>query len=121
MIFSNANKELDPEKIKDNLFTSYECLYKYIYKIVSFEDCKYSFKQLFKIYIISKIINMINDKFLFLIITNIVIFYAPIEAKTDHFLFKARMAVLQTLEGIYGILSCFIPKYEEPIKDKNKF
>ena len=43
-------------------------------------------------------------------------FYAPIENYTDHFLFKAKMSVIQTIEGIIGIINCLIPKYEEPKK-----
>jgi hypothetical protein len=69
-------------------------------------------------YIIGKIINILNDKFLLLIVTNIIMLYAPIENYTDHFLFKAKMAVVQTIEGILGIVNCLIPKYEEPKKEK---
>lgn len=61
-----------------------------------------------------KVVNIINDKFMLLIIMNIVIFYAPIENITDHFLFKAKMAVKQTFEGIIGLVECLIPRYEEP-------
>ena len=81
------------------------------------EDLKYSFTEMFKLFIIGKVINIINDKFILFIITNVIIFYAPIEEKTDHFLFKAKMTVKQIIEGIIGILNCFIPKYEEPKKD----
>ena len=69
-------------------------------------------------YIIAKVINIINAKFILLIATNIIMFYSPIENYTDHFLFKAKMAVVQTIEGIIGIISCLIPKYEEPKKQK---
>ena len=64
-----------------------------------------------------KIINIFNDKFILLIIMNIIIFYSPIENKTDHFLFKGKMAVKQTIQGIIGLVECFIPRYEEPKKD----
>ena len=66
----------------------------------------------------AKIINILNEKFILLIITNIIMFYAPLENYSDHFLFKAKMAVIQTIEGIIGLISCLIPKYEEP-KIKN--
>ena len=60
-----------------------------------------------------KIINIINDKLLLLIIMNIIIFYSPIEKHlTDHFLFKGRMAFSQIVEGVLGLLECFIPRYE---------
>ena len=104
--------------IKEKLHDEYSCLDKYLYKVISLEDWEYSLKELFKMYIIGKIINIINEKFLLLIITNIVILYSPIENITDHFLFKAKMAVKQTIEGILGILSCLIPRYEEPKKEK---
>ncbi len=110
-------KNLKSDKIKENLYNGYISLDKYLQKIISLEDWKYSLKELIKMYIIGKIINIINEKFFLLIITNIVMFYAPIENMTDHFLFKAKMAVKQTIEGIFGILSCFIPRYEEPKKE----
>ena len=115
------NKELDTEKIKENLFKGHSSLCKYIKKVTSLEDYTFTLIEIIKIYLISKVINILNEKFILLIITNIVMFYAPIEDKTDHFLFKAKMAVKQTFEGILGLLSCLIPKYEEPQKEKNPF
>ena len=50
---------------------------------------------------------------------NVIIFYAPIENKSEHFLFKIKMAVKQTLEGTIGLVVAFIPKYEPP-KNKEK-
>jgi hypothetical protein len=47
-----------------------------------------------------------------------VILYAPIESKCEHFLFKGKMVVLQIKEGLIGILSCLIPKYEEEEEKK---
>ena len=35
---------------------------------------------------------------------NIIIFYAPIENKSEHFLFKIKMAIKQTFEGIIGLV-----------------
>ena len=63
-----------------------------------------------------KIINIINEKFLVLIIINIIIFYAPLDHYSSHFLFKAKLAVYQIIEGILGLLECLIPRYEEPKK-----
>ena len=113
-------KEVESEKIKESLFKGYAWFSKYFQKIVSFEDIKYSFTEMFKIYVIVKVINIINDKFILFITTNVVIFYSPIEDMTDHFLFKAKTAVEQTIEGIFGILSCFIPKYVEPKKENKE-
>ena len=110
------DKNIDIDKKKDILFKSYMKAMKYFQNIVSFDDYKYSFYELFKLYIISKIINIVNEKFLLLIILNIIMLYAPIESKCEHFLFKGKMAVKQVLEGSLGILNCFIPKYEEEKK-----
>lgn len=44
---------------------------------------------------------------------NIIIFYFPIESRTDHFLFKIYMAIKQTYEGIIGLIIEIIPKYEK--------
>ena len=111
------NNNIEIEKIKDSLFNGYMCISKYIHKVISFEDYYFSFMELLKIYIYSKIINIINEKFLLLIIINVVIFYSPIEDKCEHFLFKGKMAVKQFIIGSLGIISCFIPKYEEQQKE----
>ena len=86
--------------------------------MISLEDYTFTFAEILKLYLINKVINTINEKFLLLIITNIIMFYAPIENITDHFLFKAKMAVKQTFEGIFGLVTCLIPKYEEPKKEQ---
>ena len=54
---------------------------------------------------------------------NIIIFYFPIESRTDHFLFKIYMAIKQFYEGIIGLIIVIIPKYEKNkgnIKEKEK-
>ena len=79
--------------------------------------------QLFNIYSLVSIFNYVNDKLILLIIVNIIIFYFPIESRTDHFLFKIYMAIKQTYEGILGLIIVIIPKYEknkENIKEKEK-
>ena len=112
------NKNIDVDKKKDILFKGYMSTMKYFQNIVSFDDYKYSFYELFKLYIISKIINIVNEKFLLLIILNIIMLYAPIENKCEHFLFKGKMAIKQVLEGSLGLLNCFIPKYVEEKKEQ---
>ncbi len=91
-----------------------ECI---IHKIIDFEDYYYSIKKIFIFVIISKIINLFNEKFIFLIILNIIIFYGPLEKKYPYFLFKSRMYIQQIFQGIVGLIKCFIPKYEQ-IKKK---
>ena len=111
-------KELEAEKIKESLFKGYSFLSNYIQKIILIEDLKYSFKELFKIYVFGKIINIFNEKFVLLIITNIVMLYAPIEDCSEHFLFKVKMSIKQIIEGVICLINCFIPKYEEIQKEE---
>ena len=56
---------------------------------------------------------MFNEKFIFLIVINIIMFYGPLEKKYPYFLFRSRMYLQQIFEGIIGLFKCFIPKYEE--------
>ena len=107
------NEELNDKKIEENYFlpeNSDDC---FIYKIIEFDDYYYSLKKLFVVFIISKIINIFNEKFIFLIIINILMFYGPLEKKYPYFLFRSRMYLQQIFEGIIGLFKCFIPKYEE--------
>ena len=110
---------MNKDEIQEAIYKNYSCFSNYIQKIVSFDDYKFSLYELFKLYMSAKIINILNEKFILLIITNIIMFYAPLENYSDHFLFKAKMAVIQTIEGTIGLISCLIPKYEEP-KINNK-
>ena len=63
--------------------------------------------------------NIFNEKLILFIIINVIIFYSPIEDKSEHFLFKIKMMVKQTIEGIIGLIIVVIPKYEAP-KEKEK-
>ena len=49
---------------------------------------------------------------------NILVFYAPINNKFPNFVFNSIMYVKQTIEGIFGIVECFIPRYVDK-KEKN--
>ena len=107
------NEELNDKKIEENYFlpeNSDDC---FIYKIIEFDDYYYSLKNIFVIFIISKILNIFNEKFIFLIVLNIIMFYGPLEKKYPYFLFRSRMYLQQIFEGIIGLFKCFIPKYEE--------
>ena len=88
-------------------------------KIVSFEDPIFTIKVLIYIYLLMKLAGLLGDRFILLIALNIFIFYAPIEKKCPHFLFKSRMYVKQIIEGTIGIIECLIPRYEEE-KPKKK-
>ena len=88
-------------------------------KIVSFEDPIFTIKVLIYIYLLMKLAGLLGDRFILLIVLNIFIFYAPIEKKCPHFLFKSRMYVKQIIEGTVGIIECLIPRYEEGKPKKN--
>ena len=111
---SKEKKETNKENKKNSIYNSYLKLFNYVKKIILFEDYKYALKELLKIYFLMKIINIFNDKLLILTIINIIVFYSPIENKTDHFLFKGKMAVKQSFQGMIGLIECLIPRYEEP-------
>ena len=64
-------------------------------------------------YVVSKIINWFNEKFLVWIALNVLIFYGPIEKKYPYFLFKSRMFLEQIFQGVFGLIACLIHKYEE--------
>ena len=63
--------------------------------------------------------NILNEKLILFIVINLIIFYSPIENKSEHFLFKLKMAAKQTIEGIIGLIIAAIPKYQGP-KEKEK-
>ena len=88
-------------------------------KIISFEDPIFTIKSLFYIYLLMKLAGLLGDRFILLIVLNIFIFYAPIDKKFPHFLFKTRMYTKQIIEGTIGILECLIPRYEEGKPKKN--
>ena len=118
IFFRKENDDIEEDKIKDSLFKSYTFASNYFKKIISFEDSYYSLRTIFKLYSLVSFLNYINDKLILFIFMNIIIFYFPIENKTDHFIFKIYMAIKQTIEGIIGLLIIIIPKYEKP-KEEN--
>ena len=82
-------------------------------KIISFEDPTYTIKVLIYIYMIMKFTSFVGDRFIFLVILNIFVFYSPIDKKYPHFLFVSRMYTKQIIEGVFGIIECLIPRYQE--------
>jgi len=114
---------IEENKVKDSLFKSYTRISNYFKKIIDFNDAYFSLEQLFNIYSLVSILNYVNEKLILLIIMNIIIFYFPIESRTDHFLFKIYMAIKQTYEGIIGLVIVIIPKFEknkENVKENEK-
>jgi len=88
-----------------------------INKIITFDDYYYSLKNIFIFLILSKIINLFNEKIIVLIALNIIIFYGPLDKKYPYFLFKSVMYILQIFDGIFGLIKCLIPSYEEEKKE----
>lgn len=62
----------------------------------------------------------LNFQFILLILTDLVIFYSPLEEKYPNFLFTLRMAIKQVIEGILGIALCLIPRYENKGEKEEK-
>ena len=62
---------------------------------------------------------LVGDRFILLVTLNVFIFYAPINKKCPHFIFKTRMSIKQIIEGTVGILECLIPRYKEEKPKKN--
>ena len=90
----------------------------FVAKTINCKNIVYSFKILFFCFVLMKLFNIINEKFIIWLLMNICVFYAPIEKKCPYFFAKSRIYVRQVLEGIIGVLSCLIPKYEEEEKKK---
>lgn len=89
-------------------------------KIISCEDKFYTICVLIEVYLLMKITSFLNDKFIILLIFNIIILYAPLEKNFPHFLFHCRMTFKQIIEGVIGAFECLIPKYEENNEKEKK-
>ena len=89
-------------------------------KTISCEDKFYTIRVLIEVYLLMKITSFLNDKFIILLMFNIVILYAPLEKNFPHFLFKCRMTFRQIIDGAIGVCECLIPKYEENNQKEKK-
>ena len=87
-----------------------------INEIITFDDYYFSIKNIFIFFIVSKIINLFNEKLIYWIVLNVIIFYGPCEKKCPYFLFRSIMYVLQIFDGAFGLIKCIIPAYEEEKK-----
>ena len=85
----------------------------FITKTVNCKNIVYTFKILLFCFVLMKLFNVMNEKIICWLFMNICIFYSPIDKKCPYFLFKSRIFIRQCLEAILGVISCFIPKYEE--------
>ena len=90
----------------------------FIKKTISLEDKLYTFRVLIEFYLLMKITSFLTDKCILFFILNIILFYAPLEKNFPHFVFKSKMTVTQIIEGVIVLITCLIPRYEEPKKEK---
>ena len=88
-------------------------------KIISLEDPSSTIRTFIYIYLLLLLSRLLGDKFILLLILNILIFYTPINNKFPNFIFLSIMSIKQTIEGVFGILESFIPRYIDK-KELNK-
>ena len=87
-------------------------------KIIRLEDPSSTIRSFIYTYLCLLLSILLGDKFIIFFILNIFVFYAPINDKFPNFIFNSIMYVKQTIEGIFGIVECFIPRYVDK-KEKN--
>ena len=87
-------------------------------KIIRLEDPSSTIRSFIYTYLCLLLSKLLGDKFIIFFILNIFVFYAPINDKFPNFIFNSIMYVKQTIEGIFGIVECFIPRYDDK-KEKN--
>ena len=80
-------------------------------KIIRLEDPSSTIRSFIYTYLCLLLSILLGDKFIIFFILNIFVFYAPINDKFPNFIFNSIMYVKQTIEGIFGIVECFIPRY----------
>lgn len=98
----------------------FEGVSKVIEEITSLQDPFKTIRFTLSIYFLLKFLSLLPMWFLYWIIMNISILYAPINKICPNFLFNGFIAVKQVLEGIFGIIECFIPRYVEEAKKEKK-
>ena len=87
-------------------------------KIIRLEDPSSTIRSFIYTYLCLLLSKLLGDKFIIFFMLNIFVFYAPINNKFPNFIFNSIMYVKQTIEGIFGIVECFIPRYVDK-KEKN--
>ena len=88
-------------------------------KIISLEDPCSTIRAFLYTYLCLLLSRLLGDRFIILIILNIYIFYSPINHRYPDFIFTTIMSVKQTIEAIFGIIECFIPRYIEKKEKSN--
>ena len=88
-------------------------------KIISLEDPSSTIRTFIYIHLLLLLTRLLGDKFILLLILNILVFHTPINNRFPNFIFNSIMSIKQTIEGVFGILECFIPRYVDK-KELNK-
>ena len=111
------------EENKENVAYNYESELKKrrerFRKIISLEDPSSTIRAFIYTFLGLFLSQLLGDKFIILLILNILIFYAPINNRFPNFIFTSLMYTKQTIEGVFGILESFIPRYVDK-KEMNK-
>ena len=87
-------------------------------KIIRLEDPSSTIRSFIYTYLCLLLSKLLGDKFIIFFMLNIFVFYVPINNIFPNFIFNSIMYVKQTIEGIFGIVECFIPRYVDK-KEKN--
>ncbi|MCQ2820281.1 MAG: hypothetical protein MJ252_23695 [archaeon] len=72
------------------------------------------------LYEIILLTHLFPDIFFVWVIGNLCIFYYPLDKAFPDCIYKFYLAVVQTAEGIIGLIECLIPRYEETEEAKKE-
>ena len=128
MLFSKdqieQSKEMREQKMEERhekMKNVMEGVKKTIEEITSLQDCSKTIRFTLAVYGILKFLSLFPLFFIFWVLMNIALLYAPINKFCPNFIFRGFIAVKQILEGVFGVIECLIPKYvEEEQKEKKE-
>lgn len=117
------SKEMKEQKMKERhekMKNVIEGVKKTIDEITSLQDCSKTIRFTLAVYGILKFLSLFPLFFIFWVLLNLILLYAPINKFYPNFIFRGFIAVKQILEGIFGVVECLIPKYVEEPKEKKE-
>ena len=117
------DESISEEKLKvlfKEIHASIDYFKNFLKKVISLEDKLYTLRTLVELYLLMKITSYLNDKIILILVSNIIIFYSMLEKKYPYFVLKSRMAIRQVIEGVFVLILCVIPRYEEEKPNINK-
>ena len=125
MLFSKdqieQSKEMREQKMEEKMKNVMEGVKKTIDEITSLQDCSKTIRFTLAVYGILKFLSLFPLFFIFWVLMNLWLLYAPINKFCPNFIFRGFIAVKQILEGVFGVIECLIPKYvEEEQKEKKE-